>query len=353
MKALFTPALTAVGLLLCAPAYAADLPSRKGPPPVYAAPPPPSWTGFYAGLNAGYGWGASNDVVTSGIGLYDPFGSHGFVANQPVGIGAAAILPPGPTPTGPIDPIALAALGGANSALNHINDSGFVGGGQIGYNFQWGNAFVIGVETDIQGAGIRGNSSSAGANVWNVFRFGTAPATASFDRGAFGATEVEKHTDWIGTVRGRVGWLPWSTVLVYGTGGLAYGGVETRVGQTLGVQNVISLGGIGSFALPWSGSGETRHSETRVGWTAGGGIEWLFLPNWSLKAEALYYDLGTSHTPNAVLAQGPSVTVRGVTASLLSATASETRVHFDGVIARVGVNYHFNWGAPSPVVAAY
>ena len=77
----------------------------------------------------------------------------------------------------------------------------------------------------------------------------------------------------------------------------------------------------------------------------------MFLPNWSVKFEALYYDLG----PHDLLSElRPAAGERPVLPGLaLSNTATRTSFRNDGVIARAGINYHFNWGAPAPVVARY
>src|SRR5664279_800008 len=110
---------SAGALALTGAAFAADLPSRA-PPPVYVPPPPLfSWTGFYAGLNAGYHWGGSS---------YSFIGTDTDGAGLGTALGAGAILSP--------------AAHGSN---------GFIGGGQIGYNYQI-QSFVLGLEVDIDGA---------------------------------------------------------------------------------------------------------------------------------------------------------------------------------------------------------
>jgi outer membrane immunogenic protein len=86
-------------------------------------------------------------------------------------------------------------------------------------------------------------------------------------------------------------------------------------------------------------------SDTRVGWTVGGGLEWLFLPNWSAKVEYLYYDLGSVST-NFLLPQHDNASGNN------ALSVGQTTTRFDGHIVRAGVNYHFNWGA-APVVAKY
>ena len=102
----------------------------------------------------------------------------------------------------------------------------------------------------------------------------------------------------------------------------------------------------------------------KTGWTAGAGLEWMFAENWSAKAEGLYYDLGY-----ASLASSPVTTLCGAATclspdggtygnGLSSGTAiwsniAVTKIKFDGVIARAGVNYHFNFGKEESVIAKY
>src|SRR5208283_1310946 len=107
--------LASVGALaLAGTAFAADLPSRA-PPPVYV-PPPPTWTGFYVGVNAGYDWSANNSVNVLTVNAFT-----NTAALSPLGLST----PP------------AAALGATGSLP--VNSSGFIGGGQIGYNFQFAN----------------------------------------------------------------------------------------------------------------------------------------------------------------------------------------------------------------------
>ncbi len=159
--------------------------------------------------------------------------------------------------------------------------NGVVGGGQIGFNYQLSPLFVVGLETDFQGTSLS-TSSGGGYN----------PAVS---------------LPWFGTVRGRAGVaLLDAHLLVYGTGGFAYGEVKDA----------------------WASV-----NDTRTGWTAGGGVEWAFLPNWSAKLEYLYTDLKGND---------------GSTWSNWGAT-QHTKFH----TVRVGVNYHFNLFSPTPVVARY
>ncbi len=282
-----------------------------------AAPPapPPTWTDFYAGLNAGYGWGTTTNVTTGAV---------------PVADNIAAIWG---------TPLGFTAL--ANSGVTSVNQSGYVGGGQFGFNYRWSPAFVVGFETDIQGASIRGSAGATGAA-----QFG--PDLFAANDTAFGAHVVVAGVDWLGTARGRLGYLVTPALLAYGTGGLAYGGVRATAVHSLGFvdDNLTTI-------YPTFG-GAGRYSDVRVGWTAGGGAEWAFMPNWTLKGEALYYDLGSaSFASSPVGAMDPDGTNGGGFAgAVLFANSPTTRVRYDGVIARAGVNYHFSWGEP-PIVAKY
>ncbi len=305
-KLILSASVVALALSAGGSAFAADLPSRKAAP-VYVAPPPaPMWTGFYVGLNAGGTFGG-NELVN--------VGTYGLSSN-PALAGSLAVA-------------SASALAGTGNFS--INNGGFIGGGQIGYNWQW-NSFVLGLEADIQG--IAGSNSTATAV--------TGAGIAGFPLNALsGTVSTSKTLDYLGTVRGRIGYLFTPTLLVYGTGGLAYGGANasTSVFQSLsgpvapGLQTV--FGTTGSY------------SDTLVGWTAGAGLEWMFMPNWSAKLEYLYYDLGTVSYGSGVVA---SMAAGG--ANFFTNVVSTT-TKFDGHIVRAGVNYHFNWGAAAPVLAKY
>ncbi|MGH6869050.1 MAG: outer membrane protein, partial [Methylocella sp.] len=141
----------------------------------------------------------------------------------------------------------------------------------------------------------------------------------------------------------RLGFTITPTFLAYGTGGLAYGGVNSRV--AIFQQDVVAP--VSNFNAPYSSFGSLSNS--RVGWTAGGGLEWLFAPNWSVKVEYLYYDLGTATFALSPLTNTFTSRRGGVAWS--SSPFAKTR--FNGNIVRAGLNYHFNLWGPAPVVAKY
>ena len=208
-------------------AFAADLPPPVAPPPrapaTYVPVPSPvfSWTGFYLGINGGYGFG--NASFSTG------------------------------------------------TTVPSVN--GFLIGGTVGGNYQFGQ-FVVGLEGD---------------GDWTNLD-GTTNASCPF---------CEVKSTWLATARGRAGYA-WDRVLFYGTGGAAFGNVQ---GGPIG----------GPF-----------NSGTQVGWTAGGGVEAAFAPNWTAKIEYLYVNLGSFACP----------TTCGVPNNTLNLTEN---------VVRAGINYKFGW----------
>ena len=94
-----------------------------------------------------------------------------------------------------------------------------------------------------------------------------------------------------------------------------------------------------------------RISNTRVGWTAGGGGEWMFLPNWSVKAEYLYFDLGRVTYSAGALIDPFAIAPAPAVGFFIDTVQSSTRLN--GHVARAGIKYSFNWFAPSPAAAQY
>lgn len=223
-----------------AAAQAADLPRTA---PAFKAPAVQvyDWTGFYLGLNAGVGTGR-NPSELNAVDSFERF---------------------------------------------HLSPFGALGGGQIGYNRQFG-IWVIGLETDIQAADLHDTSC--------LLRCQPAGLAARYTQ----------ELDWFGTVRARVG-LAKGPVLAYVTGGLAYGNVETSITETLfPISGTFSTGGI------------------RTGYTVGSGVEASLGGNWTAKIEHLYVDLGE---------QDIAYTLLGVPHSF----NTEIRQH----IFRGGLNYRF------------
>jgi outer membrane immunogenic protein len=282
MKLVNRIALALAATAIAGSAFAADLPSRKAPPVMVAPAPIFTWTGFYVGANVGWaGVRASNDY---------------YLPGSPA---APFFLVP--------DAIAISA-GGYNS----FRQDRVTFGGQIGYNYQMG-MFVLGLEADMN---YLGASRSAFAVVptplaGNVF-YGTRAGA-----------------DWMLTVRPRLG-VAVGQFLPYVTGGLAI--VKNRYEQSVYFPGVAASPDV--FA----------DNSTEAGWTLGGGVEWAFAPNWSIKAEYLHV-----FQPKKTFTTFTTSPYAG-DLRLIPYTRRISR-SIDTV--RVGVNYKFGWGAPAPVVARY
>jgi outer membrane immunogenic protein len=315
-------------------ALAADLPSIKSAP---VAAPAPMWTGFYAGLNIGYGFGTSNGSYTSAYPLLDTWDDAQATAR---GLLSFKDNSQGIT------------FGNAGNAP--MTQNGVIGGGQIGYNLQLQDRYVIGFEADIQGTGITGNGKSYNLSRGELdYSFRSGTPRDGYSRLVFGQNAISASVDWLGTARLRAGYLITPTLLAYGTGGLTYGGITatSSPGAIAGYYGDLT----GTFR-GWQGSvGLQGNSNTlAVGWNAGGGVEWMFMQNWSAKAEAIYYDLGaqtlTSYT------YGPEYTFRGTGFSNPTGAwlvQNNNTISYNGIIARAGVNYHFNFANVAPVVAKF
>jgi outer membrane immunogenic protein len=127
---------------------------------------------------------------------------------------------------------------------------------------------------------------------------------------------------------------------LYATGGLAYGGAYQNNFLTYALQEGANING--TVYIPTQNSTQ----KLLVGWTAGGGAEWKFMQNWSIKGEALYYDLGSLSVSNLTYYPGNGF------AGINPAGGSTTLAYYSGILSRLGVNYHFNF-ASTPVVAKF
>lgn len=276
MKTVSVIAAAAVLLAAASSALAADLPSRKAPP--VDIPPPPSWTGFYGGVNGGYTWTGSNAITQT------------YVDTLPGGF-------------------ATNAARGNIPSQEFVGNGGFIGGGQVGFNWQFDNRFVIGVEADIDG--LTGGSKSTN------FLGGNA------------ATRFSRSLGELGTVRARLGFAATPELLLYATGGLAYG------------QGNLA----GNYNQTWSAAAVDNESQTLAGYSVGAGVEWAVTPAWSVKAEYLYYDLGALQT-SGVQASYKS-------AGLAAVSTAQSTSRFDGHVVRLGLNYHIKWGGPPTLFAKH
>src|SRR5215470_1317580 len=221
-----------------APALGADIGVRQ--PPLFALP---AWSGCYVGVNLGGVTGRDRDNWTR-ITETGDVGAPGGGSLSGFAVGAGTVIP--------------AAADGT------LNGSGVTGGGQIGCIVQSG-VWVWGAEADIQYTGLSGS------------RTATSVGTGTIVPGQI-SESFSSH--WLSTVRGRVGYAT-GPVLFYGTGGVAFAGVN------FADQICFPTAG-------FPGCNAASSNSTPVGFAVGGGIEWAFAPSWSVRAEYLWVDLGTT-----------------------------------------------------------
>jgi outer membrane immunogenic protein len=177
------------------------------------------------------------------------------------------------------------------------NMSGGFGGIQAGYNWQNGS-FVFGPEADIQWSGIKGSSAA------------TLPYISA---GNTITVNTSGSLNWFGTLRGRAG-VAFDRALIYATGGFAFGNPKYSMTMT------------DTFAFTAAGSSNSNST----GWVLGGGLEYMLMPQWSLKGEYQYLHFGTN-TINATEFLAGAATAFAVN------TSSTSNFH----TVRVGLNYHF------------
>ncbi len=269
--------LSVIACVAASAAFAADLPTKKAPPPPFVVPPPAfSWTGWYFGATAGLARSNNNLKAQAAPGT---------------------------------DINATAA--GAAQAIGDIDADqyGFNGGVEAGYNYQYGN-FVFGGEADAEYIGGRrtqdtGNLDYAGVAIREINTVGS---------------------DWLATVRARLGFTPTERVLLYATGGVAF--ADMTFDRQLNWSFADGCAIVGGLDSCHNGS-----TSQNVGWVVGGGGEYALDSHWSLKAEGLFADFG-----RLTFATNNSGT------GFLPPTAPQTINHADNntvAIYRVGVNYRF------------
>lgn len=243
-----------------------------------AGAPASRWTGWYAGINAGYAWG---EVNASSI----------YSCPSPSGVDCF-------TNTDYLPPVGAAGTGS-------LSLQGFIGGAQIGRSWQSG-ALVFGIEADL-------NSFHLKKTMTKTAFFPLAP-------GSFQTVSVGAETEWLATARGRLGWGLNPAILIYATAGLALSDVSMS-NFTVG----------NSFAEE---TGASRSKSLRLGWAVGAGVETALSATWSIRTEYLYVDFGSASTnlkiPNANLPGG-----------LTFGNNLATSGHLSAHILRAGVNYRF------------
>ena len=263
MKIISSIAVAAITLSTASLALAADIPGRRpaiAPAPSYAPPPVFTWTGFYVGINAGYGFSGKGraNVVGNGLDLAQ----------------------------------------GANLPQSYsLKRNGFIGGAQVGYNYQVGS-FVGGIEAD--------GDFAAGSNKSQTI---VAPN---------GTGVAKNQLSSFGTLRGRAGILVTDRWLAYGTAGGIL--ASTKFSNT--------LTGAGALAGDaWAGS----NNKTKTGYVIGAGTEYALTNNITAKLEYLYYDLGKSKLTATPINAG----------AIASGIVPTLKSNNNGSLLRTGVNFKF------------
>ena len=283
MKTVLMSAI-ALGAMAVA-ASAADMPAR-GPavaPAPYVAPAF-TWTGFYLGVNAGAAWNGNDNCP----GYYDYTSSTGIIGSRVSAFGPAC----------------------------NSDDTAFTAGFQGGFNWQMG-AVVFGIEGDVNWLG---NDNKLG---FNGYSYG----------GNYYSLEASPRSTMLGGLRGRLGWS-FDRALLYMTGGAAF-------------RNSTNGDSVYVYSAPVNGTllatYSTNSDRNNVGWSLGGGLEWAFTNNVSLKVEYLHtqFDRG-----NGVYVTSAS----GYTGKVFRNDNSTDSID----VVRFGINYRFSPpAAPAPVLARY
>ena len=232
---------------------AADMAVKAPPAPAYVPPPAVNWTGFYIGGNLG--GGATTGTITESL---------------------------------------------SGLTVGSVSQLSFIGGGQIGYNYQFNPNWILGVEAFFDGIG--GNNNTG----LSFF----VPAAGSF-------FQASAKSDWVTTVAARFGYTspvaPW---FIYTKTG--WGWVQTQ-------------STFADLTVPASIS----TTKTNGGWLSGAGIEWAFAPNWSAKLEYQFIALNNIGVANGLV-------------------VDQFNVHDANFqMITLGINYRFNVSAPAAVVSRY
>jgi outer membrane immunogenic protein len=255
---------------------------------ITAAVPYLAWTGFYVGINGGYAWGNS---------------SVAFTPNDSAA--AAGTCGGGGAPKGQ-------CIGSVD-----FRRDGAVAGGQFGFNWQVNSHWLIGAEADYQWSNLDGSVSSS-------FRLGNVGATNMV---------ASQTVESFGTIRARAGVVLAPPLLLYGTGGLAFGQVHENLRVPAVATGGLSPAGGFSYACTigtacFAGSA----AQTLFGWSAGAGAEYAITTNLIFRTELLYVHL-SAPTVTAI------ATAVAAGTSPASIAAGFSPVYF--AVMRAGLNYKF------------
>jgi outer membrane immunogenic protein len=274
-------------------ALAADM-AVKAPPPAPIPPPAPSWTGFYIGGDIGGAW------------MSDPNYSFADLGNAAFNTCAVCDLPySSPTLTG-------------------SRRDGLLGGIFGGYNWQLSPRWVAGVEGDISWTTL---SASASGPLFSDF------LGDSVTIGPISGSNLSFHTDvqWLASARGRLGWLIAPNLLIYGTGGAAWGHFKTTANASCNVANS------GCFFNTFLVGAPFSNASTETGWVAGGGLEWQIFSHLRARLEYLYYRFNDAINGTAPFISSGGAACVGPGPCLAAYGASSVNIQ----TVRGGVSYAF------------
>lgn len=218
-------ALLLAGASMLGTAYAADL-YTKAAPMVQAAPPITNWSGLYVGGIVGAGFGGTDWNVTG---------------------------------TDPVSGAFLAATGLPTSTS--VNKTGVVGGGEVGYNYEVYNAFLLGVFANFQAADISSATTLAGHG--HIFE------------------TVNTSVNTLGSVQARLGYVVSPSIMLAIHGGFGFGGVNQEAQAGVGGTTIV----------------DAFQGDTQFGWAAGAEANWMFMPNWIARVDYTHFGLGSTEMP--------------------------------------------------------
>ena len=239
--------LVALGAATCVAVAAWPAPVKAAPHTTPATLISPSWTGFYVGGNVGYSWGnAETDIASSGTTIYQPIPILNGISNN----------------------VPFSGIHNHDQGIN-----GFIGGGQVGYNYKLSRRLMLGIEADIQGSAQRGSSTLVeyikGTQCVEGIYYPPLPLACltTLPLRGTAVTDPEAKIDWFGTIRERNGWLLTDDALLYVTGGLAYGHVSVSGNFNVSATTVPLFVKFGPSTNGFSSS------ETKIGFAVDAGIE--------------------------------------------------------------------------------
>lgn len=272
---------------------------------------PSIWDGLYVGGNAGGRLGDQQNMLVNLNGYTDNFNNQYQIPNG--------------------------LFANYGSGFTNQSNSGFLGGIQIGYNYTVLQKVILGFEADIQATTGGSNGSFMNPSVTSVSQDYDSKFTS-----AGGGGNVNASMNWFGSVRGKIGDEIIPSLMVYGTGGLAYGGIKMSANNYMLPISVNDTNDGSLIDTISTIPGNGTLNKIQVGWTAGGGLEWMVSNGWSIKGEALYYNLGAAgfNLSPVTAIDACCYSSQKVAGAIALQNYTSAKTSFSGSIIRFGVNYH-------------